>query len=235
MESGAPPEGRRDFGGGDVVYRDRQLSVAGWPEGNVAGGGRGRIVDVLDFTYNWYRFVRGWSLKKMMKSEETRYFTYAHRLRGQNDLMTLLFTPPEIAGKWHAEWIDPGRDGTIRFGELIGEQNDSARANNRKQFIFPVFLHNRKPLPKAGEYILRYRTDGDAAMGVINPEDYGTEFEYPDAAKKRKYVEKVALPNTKGEWSNFKFMLSNPPGRNLVKLRFATRGKYIEIDTLKVP
>ena len=232
------------------IYINREKGDV-WNRPSNAGGGRGRIVDVLDFTYNWYRFVRGWNLEKMMKSEETRYFTYAHRLRGQNDLMTLLFTPPDVAGKWHAEWIDPGRDGVIRFGEVIrergmgngergigneeqGEHSAALRlcVKNKSETI-PVFLHNRKPLPKAGEYILRYRTDGDAAMGVINPEDYGTEFEYPDAAKKRKYVEKVALPNTKGEWADFKFALANPPNRNLVKLRFATRGTYIEIDTLK--
>ena len=44
----------------------------------------------------------------MSKSEDTRYFRYANRLRGPNLFCQFLLTPREAAGKWVDERIDPG-------------------------------------------------------------------------------------------------------------------------------
>ena len=209
------------------IYIERAKNAV-WERPDNSGGGRGRIVAEMDLVYSHYRWKRGLDLDR---SEETRYFAYANRLRGTNPWTTLLYTPSEAAGKWKDERIDPGRDGVLRFAEFI----QSKAKDSRKNFILPLFLCARPPLPKPGEYVLRYRTDGRAMMGVINPEDYATEFKDGIAATKRKYVERVALPDTKGEWKEYALLLKSPPCRNLVKLHFATHGSFIEIDWLRVP
>ena len=190
------------------------------------GGGRGRIVDTMDLLYNYYRWKRG---VKLERGEDARYLGYANRLRGWNACRAFFWMPAEAAGKWRDERIDPGRENTIHFTELIQPKERP----NPKDYIVPVFLPFRFPLTKPGEYTLRYRTDGEARMAIIDPQDYATEFEDGVAATKRKYVEIVKLPSTDGQWSDFTFKLDNPPRRNLIKLRFATHGKFIEVGTLK--
>ena len=99
----------------------------------------------------------------------------------------------------------------------------------------PLRLPFRWPLPKPGEYTIRYRCDGQSGIGIINPEDYNTEFEDPETCEKRIYVEKVKLPPTGREWKEHTFTLSAPPNRNLVKLEFRTKGKHLDLEWLKVP
>ena len=104
-----------------------------------------------------------------------------------------------------------------------------------QDFVFPMFLPFRKPLPKPGEYMIRYRCDGQSGMAVINPADYDTEFSDPETCTKRIYVDKVKLPRTGKEWKEYSFTLNNPPDRNLIKLEFRTKGKRLDLEWLKVP
>ena len=98
-----------------------------------------------------------------------------------------------------------------------------------------MFLPFRRPLPAAGEYVLRYRSDGPSGMAVINPAEYDTEFADPETCTKRIYVEKVKLPPTGKAWKEYSFTLNNLPDRHLIKLEFRTKGKRLDLEWLKVP
>lgn len=225
------------------IYVNRKKNDV-WSRPANWGGGRGRIVDLMDILHSHYRWKRG---VDMSKSEDTRYFRYANRLRGPNLFYQFLWTPREAAGKWKDERIDPGKDGVNRFAEFILPRESGVsvmrEAKNGPAFVraesgrlmFPMFLHNRYPLPGPGEYVLRYCTKSDGALGIINPEDYKTEFEDEATCTKRKYVEKIALPSTGGNWKELVITLENPPKRNLVKLDFRTRGGPIDVEWLRIP
>ncbi len=208
------------------------------------GGGRGRIVDSMDVVYLHYRWARR---KGMSRSEESRYFDYANKLRGVNLFTAFFWMPKEAAGVWKDERIDPGRDKTNHFAEFIQPKEEGLEvktdkvtgaayvAITKKGAIFPLFLHRRRPLTEPGEYTLRYRARGESAIGVINPEDYATEFSDGVAKQHRLYVEKVRLPSTGGEWKTHTFRLEKPPKRNLIKLDFRTKAPELDIEWLKVP
>lgn len=215
-----------------------------WRRPSNWGGGRGRLSSEVDIVYMHYKWGRGWDLSK---SEETRYIGYALDMRGVDYSHAFLWIPQKAAGRCTLERHDPGKDGVNRFAEFIqprmpGLSVESDKSTGAKyisfagkSFIFPMFLPFRWPLPKPGEYTIRYRCDGISGMGVINPEDYKTEFEDPETCEKRIYVEKVKLPPTGREWKEHTFTLSAPPNRNLVKLDFRTKGKRLDLEWLKVP
>ena len=127
--------------------------------------------------------------------------------------------------------------------EITGEAEYRERALDYVRWFYTHITGGRPhwdsqfrwPLPKPGEYTIRYRCDGLSGIGVINPEDYNTEFEDPETCEKRIYVEKGKLPPTGGEWKEHAFALSAPPNRNLVKLDFRTKGKRLDLEWLKVP
>lgn len=215
-----------------------------WMRPSNWGGGRGRISSEVDIVYMYYKWKKGWDLSK---SEETRYIGYALDMRGLDYAHALLWMPHEAAGKCSLERHDPGRDGINRFAEFIQpkipglsvKKDNSTGAeyisSTEKAFIFPMFLPFRCPLPKPGEYTIRYRSDAIGGIGVINPEDYHTEFADPETCSKRIYTEKVMLPSTDGKWKEYVFRLEKPPARNLVKLEFRTRGRRFDVEWLKVP
>lgn len=208
------------------------------------GGGRGRIVNEVDILYSYYKWKRKLDFAK---SEDTRYLGYGLDLTGVRHDHAFFFLPQEAAGKFSFELHDPGKDGFNRFAAFIQPDIDGLSvatdkltgekylSSSLKRFIFPMFLHYRKPLPKAGEYTLRYRSDAMAGMAVINPSDYDTEWEEPENCTKRIYVEKIMLPATGMHWKELVFTLSNPPNRNLIRLEFRTRGKTLDLEWLKVP
>jgi len=215
-----------------------------WMRPSNWGGGRGRISNEVDILYMYYRWKKNLDLGK---SEETRYIGYGLDMKGVDYWHALLWMPNEAAGKATLERLDPGKDWTNRFAEFLQPRADGlsvlkdkmsgARyvSSTAKSFFFPMFLSFRKPLPKAGEYVLRYRCDGLSGMAVINPAEYETEFADPETCKKRLYVEKVKLPPTGKEWKEYSFTLSNPPDRNLIKLEFRTKGKRLDLEWLTVP
>ena len=215
-----------------------------WRRPSNWGGGRGRLSSEVDIVYMHYKWGRGWDLSK---SEESRYIGYALDMRGLDYSHAFLWLPQKAAGRCTLERHDPGKDGVNRFAAFIQprmpglsvESDKSTGAKyisfTGKSFIFPMFLPFRWPLPKPGEYTIRYRCDGQSGIGIINPEDYNTEFEDPETCEKRIYVEKVKLPPTGREWKEHTFTLSAPPNRNLVKLEFRTKGKHLDLEWLKVP
>lgn len=214
-----------------------------WMRPSNWGGGRGRLDSQVDFPYMYYKFKKRLDFSR---SEETRYYGYAMEMTGLNYPHAFLWMPQEAAGKFTLERRDPGRDGVLRFAEFIqpridglsvktdkvtGEKYLSATTNS---FIFPMFLKFRRPLPKAGEYFIRYRSDGPVGIGIINPEDYNTEFADPETCKKRIYVERVRLPSTHGKWEEQTFTLAAPPERHLIKLDIRFKGRYLELDSMRM-
>ena len=216
-----------------------------WMRPSNWGGGRGRISSEIDMAYLYYRWKGGFDLDR---SEETRYYGYAMAHRGFDYMHAFLWLPEAAAGKATLERHDPGKDFTNRFAEFIqpklgglslakdssmGEEYVSAKG--LKRFIFPMFLWNRKPFPKPGDYTIRYRCDGAGGMALVNPAEYDTEFADPETCTKRIYVEKVKLPPTGRQWKELTFTLAKPPDRNLVKLEFRTKGTCLDLDWIKVP
>lgn len=208
------------------------------------GGGRGRTSSEIDMAYLYYKWKKNLDFSK---SEETRYYGYAMEQRGFDYKHAFLWLPQEAAGKVSFERPDAGKDFTNRFAEFIQPRMEGLKVVEDKvtgakylsattqSFIFPMFLPFRKPLPKAGEYILRYRADGPSGLAIINPAEYDTEWADPETCTKRIYAEKVRLPATGKQWQEFKFTLSNPPDRNLIRLEFRTKGKYLDLEWMKVP
>ena len=208
------------------------------------GGGRGRTSSEIDMAYLYYRWKKRLDFSK---SEDSRYYGYAMAQRGFDNFHAFLWMPQEAAGNAIPERLDPGKDFTNRFGDFIQPKIDGLSVVEEKtsgakyisatvqDFIFPMFLPFRRPLPKAGEYVLRYRSDGLSGMAVINPADYDTEWADPETCTRRIYVEKVSLPETGRQWKELKFTLSNPPERNLIRLEFRTKGKFLDLEWMKVP
>lgn len=215
-----------------------------WTRPSNWGGGRGRTSSEIDMAYLYYKWKRRIDFSR---SEEMRYYGYAMAQRGYDYFHALLWMPQEAAGEGIPERLDPGKDSINRFADFIQPKmeglsvvNDKSTgaayiSSTLKRFTFPMFLPFRRPLPKAGEYILRYRCDALSGMAVINPADYDTEFADPEACTKRIYVEKVKLPPTGREWKEYSFTLNTPPERNLIKLEFRTKGKRLDLEWLKVP
>ena len=215
-----------------------------WTRPSNWGGGRGRISNEVDILYMYYRWKKNVDL---CKSEETRYLGHGLDMKGVDYWHALLWMPQGAAGKATLERLDPGKDWTNRFAEFLlpkveglslqVDKTSGARyvSSTAKSFFFPMFLPFRKPLTKAGEYVLRYRCDGLSGMAVINPAEYDTEFADPETCTKRIYVEKVKLPPTGKEWKEYSFTLNNPPDRHLIKLEFRTKGKRLDLEWLKVP
>ena len=140
-----------------VYFNRREIQASTLPWG--AGGGRGRIVNVMDVLYNHYRYVRN---LPFARSEETRYFGYGKCIGGNDVFYEFLFMPPEAEGKWVKEWIDPGHDGKNWFAEFIQPKMEGLSTvsnkvskskyislKNEHKLMFPMFLKSRKPLPKA--------------------------------------------------------------------------------------
>jgi hypothetical protein len=215
-----------------------------WMRPSNWGGGRGRTSSEIDMAYLYYR----WKMRlDFSKSEETRYYGYALAQRGFDYLHAFFWMPQGAAGKATLERLDPGKDGINRFAEFLMPKIDGLAmvedkvtgakyvSSTAKDFIFPMFLPFRRPLPAAGEYVLRYRSDGPSGMAVINPAEYDTEFADPETCTKRLYVEKVKLPPTGKAWKEYSFTLNNPPDRHLIKLEFRTKGKRLDLEWLKVP
>ncbi len=215
-----------------------------WMRPSNWGGGRGRTSSEIDMAYLYYKWKR---CLKFSRSEDTRYYGYAMEQRGFDRRHAFFWLPQEAAGKDVFARIDPGRDNTNYFAEFIQPRIDGLKVKEDKvtrtrylsaevpRFIFPMFLPYRRPLPKAGEYILRYRSSAPSALAVINPAEYDTEWADPDTCTKRIYTEKILLPSTQRQWREFKFTLANPPDRNLIKLEFRTKGKGLDLEWLKVP
>lgn len=215
-----------------------------WMRPSNWGGGRGRTSSEIDMAYLYYR----WKMRlDFSKSEETRYYGYALAQRGFDYLHAFFWMPQGAAGKATLERLDPGKDGINRFAEFLMPKIDGLSmvedkvtgakyvSSTAKDLIFPMFLPFRRPLPTAGEYVLRYRSDGPSGMAVINPAEYDTEFADPETCTKRLYVEKVKLPPTGKAWKEYSFTLNNPPDRHLIKLEFRTKGKRLDLEWLKVP
>ncbi|MGN0834008.1 MAG: hypothetical protein ACI4RD_10240 [Kiritimatiellia bacterium] len=208
------------------------------------GGGRGRTSSEIDMAYLYYKWKRQLDFAK---SEDTRYYGYAMEQRGFDYVHAFLWLPQEAAGKVSLERPDAGRDFVNRFAEFIqpkidgltvAEDKTTGRrylSSTVKAFVFPMFLPFRKPLPAAGQSVLRYRADGPSAMAVINPSDYDTEWFDPETCTKRIYVEKVRLPATGRQWQELKFSLANPPDRHLIRLEFRTKGRQLDLEWMKVP
>lgn len=215
-----------------------------WMRPSNWGGGRGRTSSEVDIAYLYYKWKRHLDFNR---SEDTRYYGYAMDQRGFDYKHAFLWLPQEAAGKVSLERLDPGKDFINRFTEFIQPRIGGLSVTEDKvagtryvsattqSFIFPMFLPFRKPLPKPGEYVLRYRSDGLSAMAVINPEEYDTEFADPQTCTKRIYVEKVMLPATGKQWKEYTFKLNNPPDRHLIKLEFRTKGKCLDLEWMKVP
>lgn len=215
-----------------------------WTRPSNWGGGRGRTSSEIDMAYLYYKWKRRIDFSK---SEEMRYYGYAMAQRGFDYFHAFLWMPQSAAGSAIPDRIDPGRDSTNRFVEFIQPKQDGLSvvtdkatgatyvSATVKNFIFPMFLPFRRPLPKPGEYVLRYRSDGRSGLAIINPADYDTEWADPETCTKRIYVEKVLLPDTDRQWKEFTFTLSHPPERNLIKLEFRTKGKFLDLEWLKVP
>lgn len=215
-----------------------------WTRPSNWGGGRGRTSSEIDMAYLYYKWKRGLDFAQ---SEEARYYGYAMEQRGFDYVHAFLWLPQSAAGKVSFERHDPGKDWTNRFAEFIQPRTPGVSvvkdklsgskyvSSTVKSFIFPIFLPFRKPLPKAGEYTLRYRSDGFSGMAIINPAEYDTEWADPETCTKRIYVEKVRLPETGRQWKELTFTLNSPPDRNLIRLEFRTKGKYLDLEWLKVP
>ena len=215
-----------------------------WMRPSNWGGGRGRICHEVDILYLYYKWKKHLDFSR---SEETRYLGYGLDLRGVDYWRAFFWMPQEAAGRETLERRDPGRDFTNRFAEFLQpktkglsiavDKASGARyvSSTAKGFFFPMFLADRRPLPKPGEYVLRYRCDGPSGMAVINPAEYDTEWADPETCTKRIYVEKVRLPPTGKAGKEFAFTLKNPPERNLIKLEFRTKGKRLDLEWLKVP
>ncbi len=215
-----------------------------WERPANGGGGRGRIETVFDVPYSIYRWRLGANLKA---SEKTRYFDYAVRLRGPDLFRAFFWTDGAAEGKWTDEGFDPGRDKMNRFAEFIlprdkkvtvkkdAETNGKYLAVHESRFILPMFLSARNPLPAPGTYTIRYRSAEPLGIGIVNPEDYATEFADGTNATKRIHVEKVLLPATEGAWREESFTLENPPKRKLIKLDFRTNAPNFDIAWMKVP
>ena len=215
-----------------------------WMRPSNWGGGRGRISNEVDILYMYYRWKKNLDLGR---SEETRYLGHGLDMKGVDYWHALLWMPQGAAGKATLERLDPGKDWTNRFAEFLlpkveglslqVDKTSGARyvSSTAKSFFFPMFLPFRKPLTKAGEYVLRYRCDGASGMAVINPAEYDTEFADPETCTKRIYVEKVKLPPTGKAWKEYSFTLNNPPDRHLIKLEFRTKGNRLDLEWLKFP
>ena len=201
-----------------------------------AGGGRGRIVPVLSILYNHYRYEnRSFDLN----GEDARYFAYAYTLQDIELPQGLFYMPSEAAGRWRdvqfrsdparrnfADYILPADSRMSVVAGSDGHRYLSVRAN---AFILPLFTKGGHFFGGSGPKTIRYRSNGDEAVGVVNPEDYGTEKE---ASGRYIHVAKFLLPDTHGEWRDYKFDLTTEPDRELIKLRFGGHATQLDLECI---
>jgi len=219
-----------DFKNGRPVYFDKISN---------AGGGRGRTPGAAaTWLFNEYCYRRKWR----SANPDFRYVAWVHRLCGEDPLELLLFTPESAQGRYKeptCPYGSPEENRRVLANWLLPEDCTGASCEEsaegrylhitKRGLALPYYMANGRFL-KAGTVRIRYRSRGNAAIGLVNPMDETTE---KDATGRYRLVSRLDLPSTDGEWQTHETELPEAVDRALVKLRFGFAGESLDIRWLE--